>query len=90
MVTDLPFGTWRFDRETDGGSVEIDEEQAYDLLDAYEAGGGRSIDTADMYGDGNSETWIGNWLTERDREDFVVASKIYWPTRDDPNGRGLS
>ena len=90
MVTELPFGTWRFGRETNEGSLEIDEEQAYDLLDAYEAGGGRFIDTADMYGDGNSETWIGNWLAERDREEFVVASKIYWSTRDDPNGRGLS
>jgi len=90
MVTELPFGTWRFGRETDEGSVEIDEARAYDLLDTYEAHGGRFIDTADMYGDGKSEAWIGNWLAERDREDFVVASKIYWPTRDDPNGRGLS
>ncbi|GAB3324782.1 aldo/keto reductase [Haloplanus salinarum] len=89
MVTELPFGTWRFGRETDEGSVEIDETRAYELLDTYEAHGGRFIDTADMYGGGTSETWIGNWLAERDREDFVVASKIYWPTRDDPNGRGL-
>jgi len=89
MVTELPFGTWRFGRETDEGSVEIDETRAYELLDAYEAHGGRFIDTADMYGGGKSERWIGNWLAERDREDFVVASKIYWPTRDDPNGRGL-
>ncbi|MFD1632844.1 aldo/keto reductase (plasmid) [Haloplanus ruber] len=89
MVTELPFGTWRFGRETDEGSVEIDETRAYELLDAYEAHGGRFIDTADMYGGGKSERWIGNWLADRDREDFVVASKIYWPTRDDPNGRGL-
>ncbi|MDG5777550.1 aldo/keto reductase [Haloarculaceae archaeon H-GB1-1] len=91
QVSELAFGTWRFGRETDQGHVEIDEQRAYDLLDAYEAHGGRFIDTADMYGEGQSEEWIGNWLADRDREDFVVASKIYWPTRpDDPNGRGLS
>jgi len=90
MVSELPFGTWRFGRETAAGNVEIDEARAHELLDAYEAHGGRFIDTADMYGDGQSESWIGNWLAERDREEFVVASKVYWPTRDDPNGRGLS
>jgi aryl-alcohol dehydrogenase-like predicted oxidoreductase len=61
------------------------------LLDTYEAHGGRFIDTADMYGQGKSENWIGDWLEERDREDFVVASKIYFTARDDdPNGGGLN
>ncbi|WP_435362242.1 aldo/keto reductase [Haloarchaeobius sp. DFWS5] len=90
QVSELAFGTWRFGRESEGG-LEIGEERAYDLLDAYEEHGGRFIDTADIYGDGQSETWIGNWLADRDREDYVLASKIYWPTREeDPNGRGLS
>ncbi len=89
-VTSLSFGTWRFGRETDAGDLEVDEDRAHDLLDAYADRGGNFIDTADMYGDGRSEDWIGNWLSTRDREDFVVASKIYWPTReDDPNGRGI-
>jgi len=90
-VSELAFGTWRFGRETDQGSVEIGEKRAYKLLDAYEGHGGRFIDTADVYGSGESEHWIGNWLADRDREDFVVASKVYWPTREgDPNGRGLN
>jgi aryl-alcohol dehydrogenase-like predicted oxidoreductase len=90
-VSELSFGTWRFGRENEDGELEIGEKRAYDLLDAYEDAGGFFIDTADVYGGGESETWIGNWLADRDREDFVVASKIYWPTReDDPNGRGLS
>mgnify|MGYP006290071075 CR=1 FL=1 len=91
QVSELAFGTWRFGRETDQGTVEIDEDRAYELLDAYEAAGGRFIDTADIYGDGDSETWIGNWLAERDRAEYVVASKVYWPTREDnPNFSGLS
>jgi len=90
-VSELSFGTWRFGRELDDGGLEIGEERAHELLDAYEAHGGNFIDTADVYGGGKSEEWIGDWLDERDRENFVIASKVYWPTReDDPNGRGLS
>ncbi len=90
QVSEISFGTWRFGRETDAGNLEIDREQAFDLLDTYEAAGGRFIDTADMYGEGKSERWIGQWLQERDREDFVIASKIYFPSREEPNGGGLN
>jgi aryl-alcohol dehydrogenase-like predicted oxidoreductase len=91
QTSELQFGTWRFGKETEEGNVEIGEERAYELLDAYEAAGGRYIDTADVYGGGESERWIGNWLEERDRERFTVASKIYWQIRDgDPNSRGTN
>ena len=89
-VSEVAFGTWRFGRENDEGDVEVGRERAHELLDAYADAGGRFIDTADMYGSGRAEQYIGEWLAERDREDFVIASKIYWPTRDDPNGRGLN
>ncbi|WP_135806633.1 aldo/keto reductase [Halorussus marinus] len=89
-VSELAFGTWRFGRENDEDDVEIGKERAHELLDAYAAAGGNFIDTADMYGDGRSEEYIGDWLADRDREEFVIASKIYWPTREDPNGWGLS
>jgi aryl-alcohol dehydrogenase-like predicted oxidoreductase len=90
QVSEIAFGTWRFGRENDDGEVEIGPDRAHDLLDAYAEHGGRFIDTADMYGDGRSEEYIGDWLATRDREDYVIASKVYWPTRDDPNGSGLS
>ena len=89
-VSEIAFGTWRFGRENDEGDVEVGRERAHELLDAYADAGGRFIDTADMYGAGRAEQYIGDWLSDYDREDFVVASKIYWPTRDDPNGRGLN
>ncbi|WP_276279407.1 aldo/keto reductase [Halorussus caseinilyticus] len=89
-VSEVAFGTWRFGRKNDEGEMEIGKERAHELLDAYADAGGNFIDTADMYGDGRSERYIGDWLADRDRENFVVASKIYWPTRDDPNGKGLS
>ena len=88
-VSEFALGTWRFGREDATGAIEIDREGAFELLDAYADRGGRFIDTADMYGDGRAERWIGEWLETRDRESFVVASKIYWSTRPDANGQGL-
>lgn len=89
-VSELSFGTWRFGRKTDQGDLEVDRGRATRLLDAYANAGGNFIDTADVYGDGRAEDWLGDWLADRDRESFVLASKIYWRTRDgDPNARGL-
>ena len=90
QVSEIAFGTWRFARETDEGRLEVGRETAADLLDTYAAAGGRFIDTADVYGDGESERWIGKWLRDYDRDEFVVASKVYFPTGDDPNAGGLN
>ncbi len=90
-VSEIAFGTWRFGRETAAGNLETSKEQAHELLDTYESAGGRFIDTANGYGGGDSERWIGEWLTERTRDEFVIASKIYWPTRQgDANAGGLN
>jgi len=78
-VSPICFGTWRFGMEhEDSGVMETDREEAHELLDAVEERGGNFIDTANGYGEGRSEEWIGEWLADRDREDFVVASKCYW------------
>ncbi|MFW6153515.1 MAG: aldo/keto reductase, partial [Halobacteriota archaeon] len=90
-TSELQLGTWRFGKSAETGEIEIDETRAYELLDAYEAAGGRFLDTADVYGGGDSERWIGNWLAERDRERFTIASKIFWQIREgDPNSRGTN
>jgi aryl-alcohol dehydrogenase-like predicted oxidoreductase len=91
-VSELCFGTWRFGRKA-GDRVETSKKEAHELLDAYADRGGNFIDTANVYGDpnGTSEDWIGDWLSDRDREDFVVASKVYFGFDDEnPNGSGLS
>ncbi|MCD2201214.1 aldo/keto reductase [Halobacterium sp. KA-4] len=89
QTSELQFGTWRFGKETEEGNVEIGEKRAKKLLDAYADAGGRYIDTADVYGGGKSEEWIGDWLADRDRERYTIASKIYWQIREgDPNSRG--
>lgn len=90
-VSELCFGTWRFGKES-GNVVETDREQAHRLLDAAWEAGINFIDTANVYGDpnGTSERWIGEWLADRDREDFVIASKVYFDVEDRPNRGGLS
>ncbi|MEU3710590.1 aldo/keto reductase [Streptomyces catenulae] len=70
-----------------GGNVfgwSTDEAGSFDVLDAYVAGGGNFLDTADVYSawvpgneGGESETVIGNWLTARgNRDDVVIATKV--------------
>ena len=49
------------------------------------------FDTADMYGDGDSEAVVGRALVDyARRDDVVIATKIYYPVRPGPNGGGLS
>ncbi|WP_049917084.1 aldo/keto reductase [Halogeometricum pallidum] len=76
-VSPLCLGTWRFGMESDG-VTETNRSDAHDLLDAFDEAGGNFIDTANGYGDGKSEEWIGDWLSDKNREDYVVASKVYW------------
>src|SRR5689334_13345619 len=70
-----------------GGNVfgwTADEPASFALLDAYVAGGGNFIDTADSYVEwapggkgGESETIIGHWLSRRGRrDDLVIATKV--------------
>ena len=90
-VSELCFGTWRFGRRT-GDVLETDEAAAHELLDAFADRGGNFIDTANVYGDpnGTSESYIGNWLADRDRSDYVIASKVFFEFDDGPNDAGLS
>lgn len=49
------------------------------------------FDTADMYSLGESERITGKWLRElADRDDYVLATKCYFPMADAPNRSGLS
>ena len=49
------------------------------------------FDTADMYSRGASEEVLGRALRDFARRDaVVVATKVFFPTSDDPNGGGLS
>src|SRR4051812_724329 len=54
-------------------------EQALELLDAAWDAGITTFDTADAYGGGRSEEYLGEWLRSRRPEGAVVTSKTFNP-----------
>jgi aryl-alcohol dehydrogenase-like predicted oxidoreductase len=61
----------------------VGKKDSFDVLDAFAAGGGNFIDTADVYcrwatgQGGESEAIIGDWMSERqNRERIVLATKV--------------
>jgi len=67
-----------------------DEEQAHAVIDRALELGINFFDTANVYSDGESEEILGRTLDGRDRAELVVATKVYGPMFDGPNGQGLS
>lgn len=69
-----------------GGNVfgwTADRDASFDILDAFVAGGGNFIDTADSYSawipgnkGGESETIIGEWLAARKPQTVIIATKV--------------
>ncbi|WP_049985418.1 aldo/keto reductase [Halobellus rufus] len=69
----------------------LDEEEGRELVDRAIELGVNFFDTANMYSNGESERVLGDALSAYDPEEYVVASKVYFQTReDDPNSGGLS
>ena len=68
-----------------GGRTPASEAQR--MLDAYLAAGGTLLDTADTYGDGESERTLAPWLA-RHRDEVVVATKLRFGVSE-PGGQGL-
>jgi aryl-alcohol dehydrogenase-like predicted oxidoreductase len=66
-------------------------EQAFAIMDAAWAMGVTTFDTADAYGGGRSESWIGEWLRERRiaRDEIVLSTKVFNPM-DEGLERGLA
>jgi len=67
-----------------------DEEQAHAVIDRALELGINFFDTANVYSHGESEEILGRALDGRDRAELVVATKVYGPMFDGPNGQGLS
>jgi aryl-alcohol dehydrogenase-like predicted oxidoreductase len=77
-LSEACLGTWMFGTESPAGGEVVDEEGASSILDAAWEQGVNFFDTANVYGDGRSERYIGTWLQGKEREDFVLASKVYF------------
>jgi aryl-alcohol dehydrogenase-like predicted oxidoreductase len=65
-------------------------EEAFAIMDAAAELGVTVFDTADAYGGGRSERWVGEWLAERRRNDVLVTTKVFHSVEGDPSDRGLA
>lgn len=66
----------------------VDEATTKACVDAAFDVGINFIDTANVYGRGESERRLGQLLADRNRDDYVLATKVYFPMSD--TDRGLS
>lgn len=69
------------------------ENAAFRLMDEAFALGINFFDTADAYGGGASEAFIGRWLKTKDkrvRDQLLLSSKVFNAVGDGPNDQGLS
>ncbi len=81
-VSEISLGSWL----TFGVGVEADQARA--CLDRALGHGINFIDTANIYGRGAAERFLGEALSGRPRESYVLATKLYFPMSDED--RGLS
>jgi len=83
-LSSIGIGGWL----TYGGATE--DSVAHQCLEEAVEQGINFIDVADIYARGESEKVVGDFLTDYEREDFVISSKVFFPMTDKPNDRGLS
>ncbi|MEA2282903.1 MAG: hypothetical protein QOK21_3510 [Solirubrobacteraceae bacterium] len=69
-----------------GGRTPVEE--SHQILDRFLDAGGTFVDTADVYGDGESERTLAPWLAAH-RDEVVLATKVRMKVSDPP-GEGLA
>ncbi len=86
-VSRLALGTMTFGTEWGFGA---DKAVARSLFERYLDAGGNFIDTADLYTQGTSEEWLGEFIRERHLRDRVVVSTKFTFSADpaNPNAGG--
>lgn len=92
MVPVLCYGTGTF-----GGTNEFFKQwgstqakEAKQLIDICMEKGVNFFDTADGYSDGESETILAEAISHLKREDVLISTKAFYPTRAGVNGAGTS
>jgi voltage-dependent potassium channel beta subunit len=83
-ISEIGLGSWL----TYGGSV-ADEAATQCIHRAFQLGV-NFFDTANVYRRGAAEEVTGRALKDFRRDDYVLATKVYFPMGDGPNDRGLS
>jgi aryl-alcohol dehydrogenase-like predicted oxidoreductase len=83
-VSEISYGNWI----THGSQVE--EDAAVSCVNAALDVGITTFDTADVYAGTRAEAVLGRALKGLRRESLEIFTKVYWPTGEGPNDRGLS
>jgi len=83
-VSVIGFGSWL----TIGGTV--DQKTGSKLIRSAFDNGINFFDTADVYGLGEAEKFLGKKLAEFKRQNLFIATKCYGKMSGDPNDKGLS
>jgi aryl-alcohol dehydrogenase-like predicted oxidoreductase len=79
-VSEISLGSWL----TFSGGVE--RERAVACVERAFEVGINFIDTANVYGRGASESFLGDVLSSRPRDSYVLATKVYHPMSADDHG----
>jgi aryl-alcohol dehydrogenase-like predicted oxidoreductase len=84
LVSEISYGNW----VTHGSQVE--EDAAAACVRAALDLGITTFDTADVYAGTRAEAVLGRALAGERRESLEIFTKVYWPTGEGRNDRGLS
>ena len=84
QISEIGLGGWLTVGAAQAKSV------AGDVLDAAFDLGINFLDTANVYARGEAERVWGELLADRPRDDYVLATKVFFPMGERPNQSGLS
>ena len=84
QVSEIALGSWL----TYG--VGVDDTAARACVDKAFEVGINFIDTSNVYGRGAAETFLGDVLQSRQRDSYVLATKLFFPMDDTGENQGLS
>lgn len=83
-ISEISLGAWvTFGNQVDEKSAVVLVHEAYDQ-------GINFFDNADVYANGLAEVLMGKAIRDLPRHELVISSKVFFPTGQGPNARGLS
>ncbi|QLC34008.1 aldo/keto reductase [Halarchaeum sp. CBA1220] len=88
-VSELCLGCMSFG-SSDWRPWVLDEEESREIIERAIDLGINFFDTANVYSTGESEEILGNVLSDYERDEQVVATKVFGEMGEDPNKQGLS
>ena len=83
-VSEICLGSWlTYGNATEDATAEACVDRAFEL-------GINFIDTSNVYATGQAEEVLGKILMKYRRDDYVLATKVFFPMGKGPNDKGLS